>query len=70
MTLPVLLDVLVVVLLATAIVVAFSLNRRLAAFRAAKAEFEQVIERFNIAAASRKPKWFFWGSNRPTTPTS
>ena len=34
-----------------AIGVAIVLNRRLAAFRAAKAEFEQVIERFNIAAA-------------------
>jgi len=38
-------------LLVAAIGVAIVLNRRLAAFRAAKAEFEQVIERFNTAAA-------------------
>jgi biopolymer transport protein ExbB/TolQ len=51
MTLAVILDVVVVVMLVAAIVVAIVLNRRLAAFRAAKAEFEQVIERFNTAAA-------------------
>jgi hypothetical protein len=51
MTLAVFLDLLVVVLLLAAIVVAVILNKRLAAFRAAKAEFEQVIERFNTAAA-------------------
>jgi hypothetical protein len=38
-------------LLLAAIGVAVVLNRRLAAFRAAKEEFEQVIERFNTAAA-------------------
>jgi hypothetical protein len=51
MSLAVFLDVVVVLLLVAAIGVAMVLNRRLAAFRAAKAEFEQVIERFNTAAA-------------------
>jgi hypothetical protein len=41
----------VALLLVAAIVAAFILNRRFAAFREAKAEFEQVIERFNVAAA-------------------
>jgi len=51
MSLAVFLDVVVMLLLVAAIGVAIVLNRRLAAFRAAKAEFEQVIERFNTAAA-------------------
>lgn len=51
MTLPVILDVVVAVLLVAAIVAAYILNRRFSAFREAKAEFEQVIERFNLAAA-------------------
>ena len=38
-------------LLVAAIVAAIILNRRFKAFREAKAEFEQVIERFNLAAA-------------------
>jgi len=50
-TLPVILDIVVAVLLAAAIVAAFILNRRFSAFREAKAEFEQIIERFNLAAA-------------------
>lgn len=45
------LDVLVAVLLVVAIGAAFVLNRRLAAFRAARSDFEQFIERFNTAAA-------------------
>ncbi len=45
------LDLLVIALLITAIGVAVVLNKRLAAFRAAKGEFEQIIERFNTAAA-------------------
>ncbi len=51
MTLAVVLDVVVALLLVAAIVAAFVLNRRFNAFREAKAEFEQVIERFNLAAA-------------------
>ena len=51
MTLAVVLDIVVALLLVAAIVAAFVLNRRFAAFREAKAEFEQVIERFNVAAA-------------------
>ncbi len=51
MTLAVALNILVAILLAVAIVAAAMLNRRFAAFRNAKAEFEQVIERFNLAAA-------------------
>lgn len=50
MTLGVVLDIVVAVLLIAAIGSAFMLNRRFAAFREAKAEFEQVIERFNLAA--------------------
>ncbi len=51
MTLVVFLDVVVAVLLVVAIGAAIVLNRRLAAFRAARADFEQFIERFNTAAA-------------------
>ena len=51
MTLTVVLDVVVAVLLVVAIGAAVVLNRRLAAFRAARADFEQFIERFNTAAA-------------------
>lgn len=51
MTLAVALDILVALLLMAAIVAAVMLNRRFAAFRATRAEFEQVIERFNMAAA-------------------
>jgi hypothetical protein len=51
MTLAVALDILVALLLVAAIVAAVMLNRRFAAFRATRAEFEQVIERFNLAAA-------------------
>jgi ABC-type Na+ efflux pump permease subunit len=50
-TLAVVLDIVVALLLVAAIIAAFILNRRFAAFREAKAEFEQVIERFNLAAA-------------------
>ncbi len=50
MTLAIVLDVVVALLLVAAIVAAFILNRRFSAFREAKAEFEQVIERFNLAA--------------------
>jgi len=49
-TLGVVLDLIVAVLLIAAIAAAFVLNRRFKAFREAKAEFEQVIERFNLAA--------------------
>ena len=51
MALSVVLDVVVALLLVAAIVAAFILNRRFSAFREAKAEFEQVVERFNLAAA-------------------
>lgn len=51
MTLAVVLDVVVAVLLVAAIAAAVILNRRFKAFREAKTEFEQVIERFNLAAA-------------------
>lgn len=51
MTLSVVLDVVVALLLVAAIAAAFVLNRRFTAFREAKAEFEQVVERFNLAAA-------------------
>jgi len=51
MSLVVFLDVVVAVLLVVAIGAAIVLNRRLAAFRAARADFEQFIERFNTAAA-------------------
>jgi hypothetical protein len=44
------LDVVVALLLVAAIIAAVILNRRFSAFRDAKAEFEQVIERFNLAA--------------------
>ncbi|HEX9466632.1 MAG TPA: DUF6468 domain-containing protein [Alphaproteobacteria bacterium] len=44
------LDVVVAILLVVAIGFAYVLNRRLAAFRAARSEFEQFIERFNTAA--------------------
>ncbi len=50
MTVGVALDIVVAVLLVAAIAAAVMLNRRFAAFREAKAEFEQVIERFNLAA--------------------
>ena len=46
-----LLDVVVAILLVVAIGAAIVLNRRLAAFRAARSDFEQFIERFNTAAA-------------------
>jgi hypothetical protein len=45
------LDIIVTVLLAIAIGFAYVLNRRLAAFRSARSDFEQFIERFNTAAA-------------------
>lgn len=45
------LDVVVAVLLVVAIGAAIVLNRRLAAFRAARNDFEQFVERFNTAAA-------------------
>jgi len=45
------LDVVVAVLLVVAIGAAVVLNRRLAAFRAARADFDQFIERFNTAAS-------------------
>ncbi len=51
MSLAVFLDIVIAVLLTVAIAAAWVLNRRLAAFREAKAEFEQFIERFNTAAA-------------------
>lgn len=51
MSLMALLDVVVAVLLVVAIGAAIVLNRRLAAFRAARSDFEQFIERFNTAAA-------------------
>ncbi len=44
------LDIIVTVLLAVAIGFAYVLNRRLAAFRSARTDFEQFIERFNTAA--------------------
>jgi Domain of unknown function (DUF6468) len=44
------LDIVVTVLLAVAIGFAYVLNRRLAAFRSARSDFEQFIERFNTAA--------------------
>jgi hypothetical protein len=50
MTLTAFLDVVVAALLVVAIGAAFVLNRRLAAFRAARSDFEQFIERFNTAA--------------------
>ncbi len=50
MSLGVFLDVVIVALLVAAIWIGIVLNRRLAAFRAAREEFEQVIERFNTAA--------------------
>ncbi|HTY65407.1 MAG TPA: DUF6468 domain-containing protein [Alphaproteobacteria bacterium] len=51
MSLMALLDVVVAVLLVIAIGAAVVLNRRLAAFRAARNDFEQFIERFDTAAA-------------------
>ena len=45
------LDIVVTVLLSVAIGFAWVLNRRLAAFRLARSDFEQFIERFNTAAA-------------------
>jgi len=51
MSLVVFLDIVVAILLVVAIGAAFVLNRRLAAFRAARTDFEQFIERFNTAAA-------------------
>lgn len=51
MTLTAFLDVVVAALLVVAIGAAFVLNRRLAAFRAARGDLEQFIERFDIAAA-------------------
>lgn len=51
MTLTAVLDVVVAVLLVVAIGAAIVLNRRLVAFRAARSDFEQFIERFNSAAA-------------------
>jgi hypothetical protein len=51
MSLMAFLDVVVAVLLVVAIGAAVVLNRRLAAFRAARSEFEQFIQRFDTAAA-------------------
>jgi Domain of unknown function (DUF6468) len=51
MTLQVFLDVVVAILLVVAIGAAIVLNRRFAAFRAARADFERFIEQFNMAAA-------------------
>ncbi len=51
MNLMALLDVVVAILLVIAIGAAVVLNRRLAAFRAARSDFEQFIERFDTAAA-------------------
>ncbi|MBV8536101.1 MAG: hypothetical protein JO128_10945 [Alphaproteobacteria bacterium] len=51
MTLMAVLDVVVAILLVVAIGAAIVLNRRLAAFRAARGDFELFIERFNTAAA-------------------
>jgi hypothetical protein len=51
MTLMAVLDVVVAVLLVVAIGAAVVLNRRLAAFRAARSDFQQFVEQFNTAAA-------------------
>ncbi len=51
MSLMAFLDVVVAILLVIAIGAAVVLNRRLAAFRAARGDFEQFIERFDMAAA-------------------
>jgi len=51
MSLMVFLDIVVAILLVVAIGAAIVLNRRLAAFRAARNDFEQFVERFNTAAA-------------------
>lgn len=51
MSLLAVLDVVVAVLLVVAIGAAVVLNRRLAALRAARNDFEQFVERFNTAAA-------------------
>jgi Domain of unknown function (DUF6468) len=51
MSLMAFLDVVVAVLLVVAIGAAVVLNRRLAAFRAARSDFEQFIQRFDTAAA-------------------
>jgi biopolymer transport protein ExbB/TolQ len=51
MSLMVFLDIVVAILLVVAIGAAIVLNRRLAAFRAARNDFEQFIERFDTAAA-------------------
>jgi hypothetical protein len=45
------LDIVVAILLVVAIGAAIVLNRRLAAFRAARSDFEQFIARFDAAAA-------------------
>jgi len=51
MSLMAFLDVVVAALLVVAIGAAVVLNRRLAALRAARSDFEQFVERFNTAAA-------------------
>jgi len=51
MNISVILDLVVIVMLAATIIAGFALNRRFVAFRAAREEFEQVVERFNQAAA-------------------